>query len=156
MDWSALFKDPANRVQGLKVIGRTLVGFNPSLPFPRARGNCFTMSADDGNEYRILNFGFENFEHAVNTGKLTYPVQIIVLPSVKKCALIHDARIPDKWYDNNLCPVCTPDQFLPITYFAQQSREVLSGAAGESTVEIDGRVTTIRVVRCVVPRVSWD
>jgi len=156
MDLNSIFNDAANRVNGLSIVSHTLVGYNPSTPFPRKSGNCFTMAADDGNNYRILNFSFENIKYALDTGKIEYPIQLAVLPAASKCALVHDVRIPDKWYDDNLCPVCTPRQFMPLTYHAQQAREVMSGAASESDGDIAGRKITMRVVRIGHQRVSWD
>jgi hypothetical protein len=43
MDLNSIFNDAANRVNGLRIVSHTLVGCNPSNPFPRKSGNCFTM-----------------------------------------------------------------------------------------------------------------
>jgi hypothetical protein len=87
----------------------TLVGYRDG-PYPMASGNCFSVRVDPGEEYRIVNFGYENLREAIRRG-ITWPIQI--LPIALKLAVIHDTRIPDSWYSKQWCETCCPTRFLP-------------------------------------------
>jgi hypothetical protein len=99
------------RIDGQYVTYCTLVG-TVEKKYPFSHGNCFSMAASDGCEYRILNFHYENLKEAVRRG-VELPVKI--LPVTASCALIADERIPSSWYSDRLCSVCTPEKFTGIT-----------------------------------------
>lgn len=81
----------------------TLVGYQG--PFPRKRGNCFSVEVDGSGDYRIVNFGAENLDELVRRGVLSWPVEI--KPLSEREAVIADARIPAEWY-SDYCPTCWP------------------------------------------------
>ena len=61
-----------NDVNGLHVTSTTLVGYSKGK-YPLKHGNCFSMKADDGHEYRIVNFVHENLEEAIRRDKCWSP-----------------------------------------------------------------------------------
>ena len=87
-------------MNAVRIAGSTMIGSN----------NCFSVEADDGNRYRIVNFYLETLE-ALQKAGLTFPVSIRVLKG--KLAVIHDPRIKDKWYAPEYCEVCCPVSLLP-------------------------------------------
>jgi hypothetical protein len=97
-------------VDGWRVTSTTLVGhFEKS--FPRRRGNCFSMVASDGREYRILNFYHENLVEAIRRG---VHLPVAILPVTETCALVADERLPGSWYADDLCSVCTPPKYMSV------------------------------------------
>ena len=96
---------------------QTLVGAGTSRP--AKSGNCFSMAADDGKSYRIVNFYIENLEYCCKHG-ITLPVKLQVLE--EGLATICDARIPDEWYAPDYCKVCCPERLLPAPQQARLAR----------------------------------
>lgn len=77
--------------------------------FPRKRGNCFSILGEDGNYYRIVNFGAENLREILKT--LELPVNIEPIGGKYNghpLAVIRDDRIPPEWYSEDYCEICCP------------------------------------------------
>lgn len=105
---------------GLKatcVTSITLVGVEGKPPL--ARGNCFSVRAEDGREYRVVNFVYENLEALLAEG-LEWPIDVRTLDS--RTAVIHDKRIPNEWYSTRFCEVCCPNSLLPLPQQLRQER----------------------------------
>lgn len=102
----------------------TLVGAH-SDTYPYKRGNCFSVMATDGKEYKIVNFVAENFK-ALHKFGCASPIKIKVLAG--KTAVIHDDRIPANWYRKDFCEVCTPASLLPMPQQLAHERLVSCGA----------------------------
>lgn len=95
---------------------------------PHQRGNCFGVKGEDGKEYRIVNFVYENLE-ALEAAGLTWPIDIRVLGG--SAAVFHDRRIPSNWYQTHFCEVCCPSQLLPLPQLLRREREVMQGVCKE-------------------------
>ena len=108
------------------VTSHTLVGVWGDPPL--SHGNCFSMTAEDGNEYDIVNFVYENLE-ALQAAGLTWPVDIRVLAG--RIAVVHDRRIPHDWYQVRFCEVCCPKALLPLPQTLRHEREVMQGVREE-------------------------
>lgn len=105
-----------------EVASRTLVAVHGSPPY--RRGNCFRVLAEDGNEYKIVNFVYENLELLLKHG-LTWPLKISILGG--RAAILHDERIPDEWYSTIYCEVCCPSSLLPHPQLARHQRQEARG-----------------------------
>lgn len=105
----------------------TLVG--SSGEFPRDSGNCMTVVGEDGEIYRILNFNYENLKHLISLG-LKWPIAINVIE--RPWAVLHDARIGDRWYSDRFCTVCTPQHILPLPQRLKQLRRCVRGQREEN------------------------
>lgn len=81
---------------------------SPDRSIPHKRGNCFSVKAGSG-EYRIVNFNKENLEYVLT--KIEWPIKIVAISGFK--AIIHDERIPEKYYDTRYCEICCPESLLP-------------------------------------------
>jgi hypothetical protein len=108
------------------VTSHTLVGVLGKPPHDS--GNCFSVTADDGSEYRIVNFVYENLK-ALQAAGLTWPVDIRVLAG--RTAVFHDRRIPHNWYQSRFCEVCCPKALLPLPQLLRHEREVMQGVREE-------------------------
>lgn len=97
-------------INATRITRSTLVGVM-SEDFPLKGGNCFSVAADDGKEYRILNFRLENLEELFRRG-LEWPVPIVV---DEKWAYIHDERIGERWYQDRTCTTCAPRRLWSVT-----------------------------------------
>lgn len=116
----------SNDMKAVGVTGYTLVGVSGSAP--HKRGNCFSVAADDGAEYKIVNFVYENLE-ALQEAGLTWPIGIRALSA--RIAVIHDHRIPDDWYQTQFCEVCCPKALLPLPQTLRHEREIMQGVREE-------------------------
>lgn len=108
------------------VTSYTLVGVIGRPPF--RVGNCFSVLGEDGRDYRILNFVYENLQELERHG-LTWPLEI--RPLSKYDAVLHDPRIPDSWYPKEFCEVCCPRELLPLPQRLEQERHILQGIREE-------------------------
>ena len=124
----ALFK-------ALQVRSHTLVGVDTS-GFPVRRGNCFSVEGDDGQEYRVVNFAFENLEELQRRG-LRFPIQCENLG--RNRAIVQDPRIGERWYADRYCEVCCPNEMLPCNQRDVYRRQEMSGERSSF-----GGCTTIR------------
>lgn len=106
----------------------TCVGFL-STDFPLERGNCFSVEADDGHEYRILNFHLENMLELEKQG-LTWPVKMKTVNH--KLAVIDDERIGRRWYKMEYCEACCPEELLPEPQRQAIEREYRIGIRSKS------------------------
>ena len=93
--------------------------------FPLPRGNCFSVKAENGKYYRIVNFGFENLQHLCKEKGLTWPIKISCIGP--EHAVINDERIGERWYQSEFCTTCTPHDLLPLP---QQLKEYRCEARG--------------------------
>ncbi len=125
-------------IDAYEVTSTTLIGSFGD--FPRSVGNCFSLKTDIDKDYRIVNFNAENLDELLKRG-LTWPVKI--LPMNERIAIICDARISDKWYDERYCSICCPDSLLPHPQLASQLREIDRGDRVEKEVEYEGKKMTI-------------
>jgi hypothetical protein len=87
----------------------TLVGVMDKK-YPIDWGNCFGLIGEDNQEYRIVNFVYENLKWALEHKKISFPIRIEILH--EGIALIDDIRIPSNWYREEYCTVCCPDELL--------------------------------------------
>jgi hypothetical protein len=113
----------------------TLVGYFGD--FPREYGNCFSVEASDSKQYKIVNFNHENLEEVINNGIADFPIKISVLSNSH--AVIVDGRIPNEWYSNKFCEICTPDELLPAPQRIRNLLDIQRGIRKESIWEIDGK-----------------
>jgi hypothetical protein len=106
-------------INAKSVTAVTLVGFShDDLEPPYEYGNCFSVKAEDGREYRILNFSYENLQELQARG-VGFPIRIKVIRQVddeksfsRNLAIFYDTRIPNNWY-SEWCSCCCPPEFLP-------------------------------------------
>jgi hypothetical protein len=119
--------DLSKSLNAVCITSHTLVGTINDGKYPYKHGNCFSMQDDTGKEYRIINFNHENMKEAIKRG-VSYPIKI--LPLDERIAIIADSRIPDDWYADKFCAVCTPKHLLSIP---QRLKLELSVDRGETT-----------------------
>ena len=131
--------------------GQTLVGVNMYKPvydengewvrneidhdrFPLKGGNCFSLIDPNGKYHSVVNFKAENLEEWVRrTGQTDIDVECI--PKSDKIWMIVDKRIPQDWYSDRFCEVCTPYRMLPYEQrkdmFARSKVNQFRGPNGE-------------------------
>lgn len=112
-----------NDLNAIRITGQTSVG--TFGPYPRQRGNCFSIEDETEEHYRIVNFVLENLEHLVKKG-LTWPVKCEAIRREETgewLAVINDARIGDRWYADHFCEICCPASLLPLPQLLKQRRE---------------------------------
>lgn len=120
-------------IDGLCVTRVTLVGVHGKFPYEH--GNCFSVEAVDGKDYRIVNFVHENLEGLKKYGiKAPWKIR----PIGSGCAVIVDSRIPDVCYMDRFCEVCTPKSLLPYPQRLRIERAIDNGS----------RVETEHLIRC--------
>lgn len=107
--------------------------------FPRDHGNCFSMMADDGHEYKIVNAYAENLEYLLEKGVCGYPIHIKAIGT--HTAVLEDRRIPKAFLRGDYCEICCPHGLLP---FWQRLRtgvrrrwDLLTGRRTEHRVVMD-------------------
>ena len=134
------------KLNAISVSSYTLVGVIENK-FPFKGGNCFSVTGDDGQYYRIVNFVHENIEELIKLGTISFPIQILAL---SECiAVINDPRIEDEWYLTRFCEVCCPTSLLPLPQILKHDREEMRGDR-ETTISKDGSIIYVR--RCVRPQ----
>ena len=105
--------DNFQTTDAVRMTSMTLVAFcNPDRKFPMPAGNCFTVATAAGNDYKILNFGWENLEHLLNEKTVAWPLKIH--PLSERYAVLHDPRIPAEYYPDHFCETCTPRRLQPL------------------------------------------
>ena len=132
-------------MQTLKAIemgAQTLVGVL-TREYPLKRGNCFSVLAEDGNSYRIVNFSAENLEELTRRGVVDFPFNIKLLN--ERTAVVHDIRIPDGWYDARWCAVCCPKDLLPLPQQLEYFRGIERGDITEKAITLEDGSTMILV-----------
>lgn len=136
-----ILEQKANFVFGVEIGMQTLLGVNKSK-YPVRHGNCFSMSADNGKSYRIVNFYVENLEEGIKRGKIELPVRLYILGDAEKShtAIIYDTRIPTSWYRDDFCSTCTPVMFLPFPQRVERELKIESGA-----ITINGNMCIERI-----------
>lgn len=79
-------------------------------PRPVIKGNCFSVMAEDGKVYFVVNMALENLEHLIKHGKLEWPVEIHQLTH-DHCMVVDD-RISEDWFlkFDHFCLLCFPEQ----------------------------------------------
>ena len=112
----------------------TLVGYIGE--YPMERGNCFSVSTDDG-EFRILNFNYENLKKLLKDNVVEWPIKISALSPSH--AIICDHRIPDEWYSKKFCETCTPIDLLPVPQRLRHFLDIERGKREEKMIEINGK-----------------
>lgn len=110
-----------------------------SKTYPVDHGNCFSVIASDDNEYRILNFNYENFRHLIDVLKIDIQT-VKILPITKRYAVIHEESFPHEYYQKEFCEVCCPAGFLPFNQKLRRARKIASGElklidCGDFTIE---------------------
>ena len=88
-------------MNGLRITSQTLMVADNTIP--HRSGNCFSVLADNGKDYRIVNFKLENLLELLQRG-LTYPIEIERIGG--GAAVIKDDRIGGAWYTEHYCPIC--------------------------------------------------
>lgn len=130
-------------MKALCITEHTLIGTSDERP--SFSGNCFSVKADDGKYYRIVNFNMENLEALIELG-LKWPIECEALAD-GRCAAVMDGRIGERWYSDRYCEICCPEELLPITQLQRHKRECARGAR----VEGDGYVTYHLQVKAAFP-----
>jgi hypothetical protein len=74
---------------------------------------------------KIVNFGLENLEMLLDLKIISFPVQIFKLSD--NIAIIHDERIPLRFYWNKYCTHCCPNHLLPLPQRAYHDLKVRTG-----------------------------
>lgn len=115
-----------NDIKAVEISTVTLMGV--AGKFPLQHGNCFSVVGDDGKEYRIVNFVYENLAQLLGSG-LVFPIDIRLLND--RVAVIHDKRIPSDWYMSRFCEVCCPQSLLPAPQLLRIEREIMQGTREE-------------------------
>ena len=149
--------EECNIINAVRVTTTTLVGYDRKAKFPIDRGNCFSMQAEDGTDYRIVNFIHENLEEAIRLG-ITYPIKIQPLAKESAVAIIIDERIPDAWYSVRYCECCCPDVLLPHPQRMAHKRQEIRGERILMTYEcneyIKGPMTIIKTDMSKAPKLG--
>ena len=122
----SLFMRKIKKATGIGCV--TLMGY-VEKQFPMKDGNCFSVHTSTGEDYRIVNFNYENFKELLNNRGLTFPVKI--LPISEKQAIIYDERISAEWYSTHFCTVCCPEHLLPLP---QRIQKMMKKRRGEIKV----------------------
>jgi hypothetical protein len=73
----------------------SLVGYSWKTPFPHNSGNYFSLMIDS-RSYEIANFWWEDLEHLIQTGVVTFPIMCKILDD--RWAIIYDDRVPENYY----------------------------------------------------------
>lgn len=102
----------------------TLVGYGGG-EFPLKRGNCFSVSLQEGGWAQILNFNHENLCNLLAEKLITFPIKVYMLS--ERHGLFCDSRIPDDYYSEELCTVCTPKALLPAPQRVKQLVQIQKG-----------------------------
>jgi hypothetical protein len=131
-------------INATAVTSQTLVGhFFDEEQGLYPSGNCFSMKDENGDTYKILNFGIENLDLLLEMGILEFPVKIH--PLSERHAVILDERIPNRFYWSSLCSSCTPIELLPIPQrikhelrFKRGHSRNVEGVVMTNTGEING------------------
>ena len=91
------------KIENLKNLKATSIGYVSCVgvmaeekDFPLNHGNYFSLETEDGKEYEIANFWYEDFDYLIRNKVIEFPVNIKVLE--KKWAIISDNRVPFKFY----------------------------------------------------------
>lgn len=93
-------------MKATEIGSQTLIGHIG--PYPQ-HGNCFSILAEDGNDYWIVNFGVEDLREVVKRNLLSLPVNIEPIEGKyqgRALAVIQDDRIPAEWYKERYCRAC--------------------------------------------------
>lgn len=109
-------------MKALRVSSHTLVGVGGEPPY--SHGNCFSVEADDGKHYHVVNFIYENIEALEEVG-LKFPLDIESLAD--GVAILMDPRIGERWYRDTFCEVCCPRDLLPVTQRQRHKRDIARG-----------------------------
>ena len=131
----------------------TLVGYFGE--YPRERGNCFSVSVGEDENYRIVNFNHENLEKLIEDNIVSFPIKISNLSG--GVAIIADERIPDEWYSKRFCETCTPSDLLPVPQRLKHFLDIERGIREEKIFEIGGqkiKAVSIKVEQRIV-NVPW-
>lgn len=125
-----------NFVNGVNIGSVTLVGYMHKK-FPHPSGNCFSMIAENGVEYKVVNFNYENMEELINNRGIKLPIRLYILgdAATSRTAVVCETRINNSWYSKEFCTVCTPNKYLS---FTQRLAEELLVESGEVTFRGDG------------------
>ena len=123
----------------VSVGSQTLVGSMGD--FPRNFGNCFGLVDEDGVEHSVVNFICENLEELLKREVISWPVRALNIGG--RFAVVHDHRIPDNWYQDHFCEVCTPVDMLPLIQRMKHLRDIASGVRKETEVDFNGKKMTI-------------
>jgi hypothetical protein len=95
----------------------------------KGRNNCFSLETESKKDIRIVNFYLEDLEYLLKNG-LTYPVKILLINS--KIGVINDERIPDEFYNERFCIVCTHEDFLTLPQQLEIERDIVLGKRVET------------------------
>lgn len=131
----------------------TLVGYFGE--YPMERGNCFSVSVEGDEGYRIINFNHENLEKLIEDNIVSFPIKISKLSD--GIAIIADERIPDEWYSKRFCETCTPSDLLPLPQRLKHFLDIERGIREERIFEIGGqkiKAVSIKVESKIV-NVPW-
>lgn len=109
-------------MKALHVTSYTLIGVFGEPPHDH--GNCFSIEADDGKCYHVVNFVYENIEALEKLG-LQFPLEIERLAD--GVVALMDPRIGERWYRDTFCEICCPRDLLPVTQRQRHKRDISRG-----------------------------
>lgn len=105
----------------------TLLGVGGKPPFKI--GNCFSVNLQEGGWAQIVNFNHENLNHLLSNEIISYPIKVVLIGP--KHAVFCDSRIPEEFYSEEFCTVCTPKNLLPMPQRIKQLIQIQSGIRKE-------------------------
>jgi hypothetical protein len=120
-------------------------------------GNCFSVhNSKTDEDFRIVNFGYENIKMLLELNIVEYPIKIWKLD--EGIAIVHDKRIPNRFYWGEYCTCCCPNNLLPLP---QRARHDLGIQRGQ--INHNGSITSVNFVDeydgCGVEKIScgtWE
>ena len=106
----------------MRIGGSTMICVDQSDGFPLKGGNCFSLIDPEGKRHKVVNFSYENLKEWQKRTSQT-DIKVRCIPKSNTIWEICDERIPNEWYNEEYCTVCTPLRMLPI----DQRKEYLKG-----------------------------
>lgn len=141
--------NPSDLINADTITSRTLLGIDCS-EFPIERGNCFSVKSGN-EEYRIVNFNYENLLFLISSNKVWFPIKI--LPLSKNVAVICDGRFPKDFYQTRFCETCTPEDLLPVAQRINQLMDMEKGIRTEKMTDM-GKIIGYNVESKII-KTDW-
>lgn len=122
-------------LEEMPVVDATGVGYVSLVAywgdFPRPRGNYFSLNTADGKTYEIANMWYENLEHLIDEGIITFPIKIKLLTD--SWAIVYDDRVQRNFYTDT--SYRAPKQFWSLTKQANRQLDIDTGKLKITTLE---------------------
>jgi hypothetical protein len=98
-------------MKATKLLDTTLIG-TWEKEFPMKRANCFAVEVD-GKRMKVVNMGWENLEHLIDTQLMDWPIEVEPVPGSTRHVEIVDPRVPKNYLERFWCEACIPINFIP-------------------------------------------